>query len=323
MRQAGRSLPEYRELRKGSEMLEACLNPQLAYEITMQPVRRHNVDAAIFFSDIVVPLKLAGVEVEIQPGIGPVIANPVRTEADFEKLQRPSMDAMAPIQQAVALVVAELKDKPLIGFGGAPFTVASYLIEGGPSRDFPNAKKMMEHNPDLWRRVLTWCADVTAMFIRAQVEAGASALQVFDSWAGRLTPEVYEEFAAPFTAWLFAQLTDLQDGNGVSVPRIHFGVETENILIKMNSVGGTVLGIDAHTSLEKAAKLFPKTPLQGNIDPEILQAEWSEIQQHVLSVLKSGEGAISHVVNLGHGVPKDTDPDVLTKIVSLVHEASR
>lgn len=304
-------------------MLEACLTPALAAEITLQPVRRHGVDAAVFFSDIVVPLKLAGVAVEIQPGIGPVIAHPVRTESDFLALKKIAPAALDPIREAVGIVVAELKEIPLIGFGGAPFTLASYLIEGGPSRDFPNAKKMMEHNPDLWRRVLTWCADITASFITAQVEAGASAIQVFDSWAGRLTPEVYEEFAAPFTAWLFAQLTPLQDAGGVAVPRIHFGVETEGLLTKMNAVGNTALGIDAHTSLAATASLFPNTPLQGNIDPEILTADWETVEAHVLSVLESGKSAISHVVNLGHGVPKDTNPEVLTKIVSLVHEASK
>jgi uroporphyrinogen decarboxylase len=324
MRQAGRSLPEYRKIRATAGMLESCLNASLATEITLQPVRRHRVDAAIFFSDIVIPLKLAGVLVDIKPGVGPVIEKPVRTPEDLALLKPLTEEALTPISEAVTLIVRELGDTPLIGFGGAPFTLASYLIEGGPSKDLPHSRAMMANNPELWGAVLTWCADVTAAFISAQVKAGASALQVFDSWAGRLTPEDYRAHAAPYSAHLFSQLGDLVDNSGEVIPRIHFGVGTKAILPDMLAVGATALGVDAHTSLaEASAALDNRVPLQGNIDSELLGAPWETLEAHVRAVVASGEAAPGHVVNLGHGVPPDTDPDVLTRIVDLVHEASR
>mgnify|MGYP000140203769 CR=1 FL=1 len=323
MRQAGRSLPEYRALRANSEMLEACLDVDMVVEITLQPVRRHNVDAAIFFSDIVVPFRLAGIDVDIKAGIGPVIANPVRSAKQLAGLQLVADGGFAPIERAVERLVAELGATPLIAFGGAPFTLASYLIEGGPSRDFPNSRQMMREDPELWAGILNWCADLSAQFITAQVQSGASALQVFDSWAGRLTTTEYEQFAMPFTRRLFSQLDHLIDDEGELVPRLHFAVGSGQILERMLAVGATALGIDDQTSLADANRQFDgKVPLQGNISPDVLTAPWPEIEAHVLRVLEDGKDAPGHVVNLGHGVPKDTDPDVLTRIVALVHEVT-
>ena len=324
MRQAGRSLPEYREIRLGTTMLESCLNPDLVFEITMQPVRRHKVDAAIFFSDIVIPLKLAGIDVEIVAGVGPVIKEPVATPADLERLKPLSARSLEPIRLAVEKLTAELGATPLIGFGGAPFTLASYLIEGGPSKDLPKSKAMMVEAPELWDAVLNWCAEITAEFIRAQVLAGASALQVFDSWAGKLSVAEYEKYAAPHTKTLFSLLEDLRDDLGLPVPRTHFGLGTKEILLQMYQTGATAMGVDYLTDMSFANEVLgPNVALQGNINPELLREPWDVIEAEVRSVVASGQGAPGHVVNLGHGVPKDTDPEVLTKIVALVHELTK
>ena len=283
MRQAGRSLPEYRKLREGNEMLEACLTPDLASEITMQPVRRHKVDAAIFFSDIVIPAKLAGVEVEIVPGRGPVFANPVRTAADVAKLHPIDPAAFAPIREAVAQTVAQLGNTPLIGFAGAPFTLASYMVEGGPSK--------------------------------AQIEAGASAAQLFDSWVGSLSEQQYVRRVAPHSKRALSHL------RGYDVPKVHFGVGSGEVLKAMHSIGADVMGVDWRIPLDEAdRRLGGGVPLQGNIDPALLGAPWHVLEAHVRDVMSRGRVAPSHVVNLGHGVGPDTDPDVLTKIVELVHQ---
>jgi len=321
MRQAGRSLPEYREIRANTSMLESCLTPDLAAEITLQPVRRHGVDAAIFFSDIVVPLKLAGIGVEIVSGVGPVIENPIDSRSRLQALAPLDDSALTPIRQAVLQLVAELGTLPLIGFGGAPFTVASYLIEGGPSKTLTKTRALMQEDSKAWDEILSWCAKVTAQFIRAQVESGASALQVFDSWAGKLSPSEYEQYAAPYSKQLFDQLSDLTDHSGKAVPRVHFGVGTGPILKLMQRSGATVMGIDSATSFGKAVEILGNdVPLQGNIDTNILSKPWPEIEAHVRGVLADGAKAQSHIVNLGHGVPKETNPDVLTRIVELVHE---
>ena len=314
MRQAGRSLPEYRKVREGIAMLDSCLMPELAAEITLQPVRRHGVDAGIFFSDIVVPLKLAGVDVTIEPGIGPVMAKPVRTRAALNELQELHPDALEPIIRAVQITVAELEHTPLIGFGGAPFTLASYLIEGGPSRELPACRLMMAHDPELFREILAYCARITATFIRAQVEAGASALQLFDSWAGRLGLADYQHFAAPHSRAVFEALSDLP------VPRVHFGVHTGQLLGAMYSTGATVMGVDYETSLSDAAAVLPGVPLQGNINPDFLSLSWEELAAHTDAVIADGKAAPAHVLNLGHGVPPDTNPHTLTRLVSHIHE---
>lgn len=315
MRQAGRSLPEYREVRAGIPMLESCLRPELVTEITLQPVRRHKVDAAIFFSDIVIPLKLAGVDVDIVAGVGPVMGAPVRTRADVDRLPALEPEALAPITAAVSMLIAELGSTPLIGFAGAPFTLASYLIEGRPSRDYVHTKAMMRNEPETWHALLAWTAGVTGTFLRAQALAGASAVQLFDSWAGALTLDEYLTFAQPHSAAAFAAVSDLP------IPRVHFGTRTKPLLVAMREAGATVMGVDAQTTLDEANTLLGgTTPLQGNIDPELLSGDWDVLADHVRDVLRRGLSAPAHAVNLGHGVPPDTDPEVLTRMVALVHE---
>jgi uroporphyrinogen decarboxylase len=314
MRQAGRSLPEYRALRVGNAMLDACLTPSLASEITLQPVRRHGVDAAIFFSDIVIPVKLAGVDVEIVPGKGPVIAKPIRTASDVAALRPLDPDALQPIREAVAATVAQLGSTPLIGFAGAPFTLASYLVEGGPSKDQQRARTLMFSDPHTWAALLNWCADITGEFLRAQVEAGASAAQLFDSWVGSLSEVNYLRRVAPHSRRALDHL------RGLDVPKIHFGVGSGEMLAAMHSIGADAMGVDWRIPLDEAERrLGGDVPLQGNIDPALLAAPWAVLEAHVLDVIDRGKSAPSHVLNLGHGVPPETDPDVLTRIVELVH----
>lgn len=315
MRQAGRSLPEYRELRVGTRMLDACLTPELASEITLQPVRRHGVDAAIFFSDIVVPVLLAGVGVDIVAGKGPVIEHPIRSAADVAALRPIDPDSLAPISEAVALTVAALGDTPLIGFAGAPFTLASYLVEGGPSKDQQRARTMMYADPQSWAVLLNWCADVAGEFLKAQVLAGASAVQLFDSWVGSLSEQQYVRRVAPHSARVFSHL------RGFEVPKVHFGVGSGELLPAMRAVGADVVGVDWRIPLDEAERrLGGGVPLQGNIDPALLGAPWKVLQAHLDDVLDRGLAAPAHVMNLGHGVPPETDPDVLTRIVEYVHE---
>ena len=315
MRQAGRSLPEYREARAGTEMLDACLTPELASEITLQPVRRHGVDAAVFFSDIVVPVLLAGVGVRIVPGRGPVIDEPVRTAADVLALRPIEPEALDPIARAVALTVAELGDTPLIGFGGAPYTVASYLVEGGPSKEQLRTRALMRTDPHTWAALLNWCADVTGAFLQAQVAAGASVVQLFDSWAGSLSRDDYVRRALPHSRRALDSL------RGLDVPRIHFGLGLGESLDAVPRVGADVIGVDWRLPLDVAnRRLDGAFPLQGNLDPAMLTAPWHLVDRHVRDVVERGAEAPAHIVNLGHGVPPDTDPDVLTRIVELVHE---
>ena len=314
MRQAGRSLPEYRELREGTEMLDACLTPALAAEITLQPVRRHDVDAAIFFSDIVVPVKLAGIDVRIAPGRGPVLENPIRTASDVLRLRPIDPDALTPISEAVALAVSELGTTPLIGFGGAPFTLASYLVEGGPSKDQLRARAMMYSDPHAWASLLNWCADVTGAFLHAQVMAGASAVQLFDSWIGSLSRRDYQRRVAPHSQRAFSAL------RGLEVPRVHFGVGSTEVLDLLPGIGAEVVGVDWRLPLDEAnERLGGGVPLQGNLDPALLSAPGETLASHVADVIERGAAAPAHVLNLGHGVPPDTDPDVLTRIVELAH----
>jgi len=315
MRQAGRSLPEYRELRVGTDMLDACLNPALASEITLQPVRRHGVDAAIFFSDIVIPVKLAGVDVRIVAGRGPVLEHPVRTAADVAALPPLDPAALDPIREAVAATVAELGATPLIGFAGAPYTLASYLVEGGPSKEQLRTRALMHSDPQTWTALMTWCAEITGAFLVAQLEAGASAGQLFDSWAGSLSLGDYTTSVAPHSA----RALDPARALGV-VPLVHFGVGTGELLAAMHGVGVDVMGVDWRIPLDEASRrLGGRVPLQGNVDPALLTAPWPVLEAHVRDVLDRGRAAPAHVLNLGHGVPPDTDPAVLTRIVELVH----
>jgi len=320
MRQAGRSLPEYRELRVGTAMLDACLDPAMASEITLQPVRRHGVDAGIFFSDIVVPIKLAGVDVEIVPGRGPVLGSPIRSAADVDALEQLDPAALAPISEAVARTVEQLGDTPLIGFAGAPFTLAAYLVEGGPSKDHIRARTLMHSDPETWSRLLAWAADVSGAFLRAQVLAGASAAQLFDSWVGSLSRADYVQSVAPHSAAALAHVADL------GVPRIHFGVGSGEVLRDMttlgtDSVGVDAVGVDWRLPLDEAVRrVGTGVTVQGNVDPAMLSAPWEVLEAHVREVVRRGGAARAHVVNLGHGVPPETDPAVLTRIVALVHE---
>ena len=314
MRQAGRSLPEYRAARAGIGMLEACLTPDLAADITLQPVRRHQVDAAVLFSDIVVPVRLAGVGVDIVAGVGPVVEHPVRTAADVAALPELDPAALAPVTAAARLTVAELGATPLVGFAGAPFTVASYLVEGGPSRDHARTRAMFSQDPKSWHALAGWVARTTGAFLCAQIEAGASAVQLFDSWAGSLTPDEYRSFVAPHSASVLAAV------GGLGVPRIHFGVGTRDLLVQMRDAGADAMGVDQHTSLTEANGLLGgRTPLQGNIDPALLTGDESVLHAHTREIIDQGRQAPGHVLNLGHGVPPDTDPEVLTRLVAFVH----
>ncbi len=315
MRQAGRSLPEYRALRGDGAMLEACLTPDLVTQITLQPVRRHVVDAAIFFSDIVEPVLLAGVDVEIVPGRGPVIANPIRSASDVLALRPIDPDALAPISDAVAQTVAELGATPLIGFGGAPFTLASYLVEGGPSKDQLRARSLMYTDPHSWAALLNWCADVTGEFLRAQVVAGASAVQLFDSWMGSLSRADWQRRVAPHSRRTFDAL------RGLAVPRIHFGLGSGEMLDLLPGIGADAVGVDWRTPLDEAShRLGDTVPVQGNLDPALLAAPWPVLAAHLDDVIQRGASAPAHVLNLGHGVPPSADPDVLTRIVEFAHD---
>jgi len=315
MRQAGRSLPEYRRLREGTAMLEACRRPDLVVEITLQPVRRLGVDAAIFFSDIVVPVAAAGVDLDIVPGTGPVIATPVRDRATLEQVRPLDPAEVDDIAESVRLLVAELGPVPLIGFAGAPFTLASYLVEGGPSRTHATTKAFMYSEPALWHDLLGRLADIALTYLRVQIDAGASAVQLFDSWAGALSEDDYREYVMPHSARVLAGVGD--------VPRIHFGTGTGELLGAMAQAGADVVGVDARTPLDVAAGRVADAgcvaALQGNLDPTIVFAPWEVIERKVRDVLARGAGAAGHVFNLGHGVLPETDPEVLTRIVDLVH----
>ncbi|MEV4346241.1 uroporphyrinogen decarboxylase [Actinoplanes sp. NPDC049596] len=317
MRQAGRSLPEYRKIREGIGMLDSCRRPDLVTEITLQPVRRHNVDAAILFSDIVVPIAAAGIDLDIVAGTGPVVAEPVRTPADVERLRPITSDDVGFVAESVRLLVEELGHTPLIGFAGAPFTLASYLIEGGPSRTYLKTKAMMYGEPQLWNALMSRLADITLAFLRTQIEAGVSAVQLFDSWAGALSEADYREHVLPHSSRVLTGLA------GAGVPRIHFGVGTAVLLEAMGEAGADVVGVDWRTPLDRATKVIgPSRSVQGNLDPAVLFAGREVVEREARRVLEQGRAAPGHVFNLGHGVLPETDPDALTRLVAFVHETS-
>jgi uroporphyrinogen decarboxylase len=319
MRQAGRSLPEYRAARGNGSVLDAIRRPELAAELTLQPVRRHGVDAAILFSDIVVPAAAVGFGIEVEQGRGPVVDRPFRGAEDLARLRplEPEADT-AYVLEAIRLVTHELDPLgvPLIGFAGAPFTVASYLVEGGPSRVYTHTKALMRGDPDLWARLLDVLAEMALSSLRAQVSAGASAVQLFDSWVGALSPTDYDRYVLPATRKVFAGLADLE------VPRIHFGVGTGELLALMADAGAEVVGVDWRVPLDEARRRVGTShALQGNLDPTTCLAPWDVVETETRLVLERG-GGTGHVFNLGHGVLPETDPDVLTRIVELVHEAT-
>jgi len=311
MRQAGRALPEYRKLREGTAMLESCFRPDLVTEITLQPVRRLGVDAAIFFSDIVVPLKAVGVDLDIVPGVGPVVAAPFRTAADLDRL--PELLAAPQITQAVQQLIGELGATPLIGFAGAPFTLASYLVEGGPSKNHAQTKALMHGDPGLWWQLMDRLASITLAFLRVQIDAGASAVQLFDSWVGALPAADYRTFVQPHSARVLAGVAD--------VPRIHFGVGTGELLHDMGQAGADVVGVDWRVPLDEAVRrVGPGKALQGNLDPTLVLGPTSVVRAQTERIVAEGRAAEGHVFNLGHGVLPETDPDALARIVDHVHE---
>ncbi|MFO6453886.1 MULTISPECIES: uroporphyrinogen decarboxylase [unclassified Aeromicrobium] len=313
MRQAGRSLPEYLAIREGVPMLESCFRTDMVVEITMQPVRRHGVDAAIFFSDIVVPLKAIGVDLDIVPGTGPVVAEPIRSADQVTALRDLEPDDVTSITDAVRGLVQELDGTPLIGFAGAPFTLASYLVEGGPSRDHRRTKELMYGNPDLWHALLERIAAIAGQFLRLQVEAGASAIQLFDSWAGALSPADYDTYVRPHSAAVLESVADLD------VPRIHFGVGTGELLSRMGEAGADVVGVDWRVPLADAIGRVGPRAVQGNLDPTLLFAPTDVVHARAAEVIEAGRAAQGHVFNLGHGVLPATDPDALTRLVDFVH----
>ncbi|RRQ28957.1 uroporphyrinogen decarboxylase [Rhodococcus sp. Eu-32] len=319
MRQAGRSLPEYRKIRAGIGMLDSCFDPALVAEITMQPVRRHDVDAAILFSDIVVPLKAAGIDLDIVAGTGPVVANPVRSAADVAALPTLHSEQVEPVAKAVTLLTEELGQTALIGFAGAPFTLASYLVEGGPSRNHEKTKALMRSDSATWHALLDTLADTTITFLQAQIDAGIDALQLFDSWAGALSLADYREFVLPHSTKVFDAVS------AAGIPKIHFGVGTGELLGSMGEAGADVVGVDWRIPLDDAVRrVGPGKALQGNLDPAVLFAGWDAVESEVRRIVGEADravaaGATGHVFNLGHGVLPDTDPDVLTRVVELVH----
>ena len=318
MRQAGRSLPEYRAVRGEGSILDAVADPALAAEITLQPLRRYGVDAAILYSDIVVPVAAIGFGVDVAPGVGPVVDRPFRSAADLDRLRplEPELDTPYVIE-TVRLLAADLP-VPLIGFAGAPFTVASYLLEGRPSRTYAATKALMHTDPTLWHALLERLADQAVASLRSQVEAGASAVQVFDSWAGALSRPDYDRFVRPHSARVFAGVADL------GVPRIHFGVDTGELLASMAAVGAEVVGVDWRVTLDDARRrVGPGVALQGNLDPALCLAPWPAVEAGVRDVLARNDGHPGHIFNLGHGVLPETDPSILERVVELVHTEGR
>jgi uroporphyrinogen decarboxylase len=314
MRQAGRALPEYRARRAGVAMLDACSAPDLITEITLQPVRRYGVDAAILFSDIVVPLRAVGLDIDIQPGIGPVVGKPFREAEDVTRLRDLDPEDVGFVAQAAGQLTAELGGIPLIGFAGGPFTLACYLVDGGPSKTFDRTRSLMYGRPDLWHALLGRLADITITFLTVQAQAGASAVQLFDSWAGSLSPEDYRQAVLPHSRRIFAALADS------GVPRIHFGVGTGEILGLLGEAGADVVGVDWRVPLDEAVhRVAAGKALQGNLDPAVLLAPWPVIEERARAVLRKGRTAESHIFNLWHGVLPDTDPDTLARLTDLVH----
>lgn len=316
MRQAGRSLPEYRAVRGEGSILTAIKRPEVAAEITLQPVRRYGVDAAVLYSDIVVPAHAVGYGIDVAPGTGPVAESPLRSSADLARLRPLEAGDVSFVTDTVAILAGELR-VPLLAFAGAPFTVASYLIEGRPSRTYQNTKRMMRTDEVLWHGVMERLVQHSVMFVSSQLSAGAEAFQVFDSWAGALSRADYDRFVRPHTTSVFFQLAELHPG----VPGIHFGIGCDHLLESMNTVGNKVIGLDWRTSIGDARRrLGADTVVQGNLDPALVLAGMHAATQGAAAVLADNDGHHGHIFNLGHGVQPDTDPAVLAAVVELVHE---
>ncbi len=313
MRQAGRSLPEYRKLREGVPMLESCMRPELVVEITLQPVRRYGVDAAIFFSDIVLPLKAVGVDLDIKPGVGPVVARPVETLEDVAAIPDLQAEHVPFITESVRTLVKELGETPLIGFAGAPFTVASYLVEGGPSKEHAKTKAMMFGAPEVWDALMSKIAGISAAYLAVQVEAGASAVQLFDSWAGATSPDDYRRYVMPYSTQVLSQAGEL------GVPRIHFGVGTGELLGLMGEAGADVVGVDWRVPLADGVRRAGGRAVQGNLDPSLVFAPTEVMLARADEIVAAGTAAPGHIFNLGHGVLPSTDPDQLARLTDHVH----
>jgi uroporphyrinogen decarboxylase len=313
MRQAGRSLPEYRELRKRHDLFSVCRQPELCAEVTLQPVRAHNVDAAVMFADIMLPVIGMGVDVELVENVGPVIADPVRTGADVDRLKVPEPEEAVPfILEAVGLVRAELPaEKAVIGFAGGPFTVAGYLIEGKPTREFVQTKRCMYGQPDVWHALMDKLADTFVAYLRAKVAAGADVIQLFDSWVGTLSADDYQEFVAPYSARVLA---------AIDVPTIHFGTGTTHLLPAMREAGGDVIGLDWRIPIDRGWEIVGAgRGVQGNLDPALLLGPFERVAAAANRILDAVAGRRGHIFNLGHGVLPDTDPADLARLVELVH----
>jgi uroporphyrinogen decarboxylase len=311
MRQAGRSLPEYRAVRERHSFWEVAHTPELCAEVTLQPVRRHGVDAAVMFADIMTPVLGMGIDVELVEGVGPVIAEPLRTLADVEGLRVPDPEeAFAPLLEAIRTVRGELApEQAVVGFCGGPFTVAGYLVEGRPSREFAVTKALMYREPDVWRALLDKLADCFGAYAAAQVRAGADIVQLFDSWVGVLSPADYEELVAPWSARVLA---------AASAPTIHFGTGTATLLPAMARAGGDAIGLDWRLPLDDGWALVGDRAVQGNLDPTVLLGPWPLVEERARDVVARAGGRPGHVFNLGHGVLPATDPDVLTRLVELI-----
>jgi uroporphyrinogen decarboxylase len=314
MRQAGRSLPEYRKLREGRTLFDVVADPELTAEVTLQPVRRHDVDAAVMFADIMYPVLGMGVDVKLVESLGPVIEQPIRSGGDVERLRVPEPEAtVASILEAVRIVRAELRDdQAVVGFCGGPFTVAGYLIEGKPSRDFVRVKSLMYGEPAVWHALMSKLADTFGAYVRANVRAGADVIQVFDSWVGALSIDDYAEFVAPYSERIL---------ESVDVPTIHFGTGTTHLLAAMAEAGGDVIGLDWRVPLDVGWELVgEERGVQGNLDPALLLAPWERTEEGARTVLERARGRPGHVFNLGHGVLPATDPAALGRLRELVHE---
>jgi uroporphyrinogen decarboxylase len=315
MRQAGRSLPEYREIRKRHDLFEVCRRPELCAEVTLQPVRAHGVDAAVMFADIMLPVASMGVDVELVENVGPVIAEPVRTNADVERLVVPDPEEAVPfILEAVRLVREALPpEQAVIGFAGGPFTVAGYLIEGKPTRDFVKTKACMYGAPDVWHGLLERLADAFARYLRGKVRAGADVIQLFDSWVGALSVDDYREFVAPYSARVLGAVAE--------VPTIHFGTGASHLLADLSAAGGDVIGLDWRIPIDEGWEIIgEERGVQGNLDPAVLLGPWERVEAATLRILESVRGRRGHVFNLGHGVLPATDPAALRRLTELVHE---
>ena len=316
MRQAGRALPEFRAVRERATLVEITRDPALCAEVTLQPVRRLGVDAAVLFADITTPLVGLGIDYEVVAGTGPVIHHPIRTMEDVEAL-RPfhAADAVGPLLEAIAILRRE-GPVPVIGFAGAPFTLACYLIEGGPSREFLTVNTLMHESPDVFDALLRRLAEMSVRYLRAQVDAGASAVQLFDSWVGGLSPYDYERSVAPHMRHLFEEVRAL------SVPAIHFGTGTAGMLRSMAAAGGDVIGLDWRIPLGEGWAQVPDRGVQGNLDPGVLLGPWRAVEEQARWILGQAGGRPGHIFNLGHGVLPATDPDHLRRLVDLVHDVS-